>query len=109
MAVYIELLTFVGLVLLLVAFGIAVYWIIKALVRNKKESYVRKRKESLVRERKETLFRKRKQALARKKKEALIRRTILGKAHRGKGYRFPTVRKWMTSLLLFCPRGGAQR
>lgn len=55
-----------GFVLLLIVFGLAVYWIIKAHVRNKKES--------LVRERKETLFRKRKEALARKKKEALIRK-----------------------------------
>ena len=66
MAVYIGLLTLAGFVLLLIVFGLAVYWIIKAHVRNKKES--------LVRERKETLFRKRKEALARKKKEALIRK-----------------------------------
>jgi len=66
MAVYIGLRTLAGFVLLLVVFGLAVYWIIKAHVRNKKES--------LVRERKETLFRKRKEALARKKKEALIRK-----------------------------------
>ena len=66
MAVYIGLLTLAGFVLLLIVFGFAVYWIIKAHVRN--------RKESLVRERKETLFRKRKEALARKKKEALIRK-----------------------------------
>ena len=66
MAVYIGLRTLAGLVLLLIVFGLAVYWIIKALVR--------KRKESLVRERKETLFRKRKEALARKKKEARIRK-----------------------------------
>ena len=74
MAVYIGLRTLAGFVLLLIVFGLAVYWIIKALVRNKKESFVRKRKESLVRERKETLFRKRKKALARKKKEALLRK-----------------------------------
>jgi len=74
MAVFIELRTLAGLVLLLIVFGLAVYWIIKVLVRNKKESFARRRKESLVRERKETLFRKRKQALARKKKEALIRK-----------------------------------
>jgi hypothetical protein len=66
MAVYIWLLTLAGFVLLLIVFGFAVYWIIKAHVRN--------RKESLVRERKETHFRKRKEALARKKKEALIRK-----------------------------------
>lgn len=66
MAVYIGLRTLAGFVLLLIVFGLAVYWIIKAHVRNKKES--------LVRERKETLFRKRKEALARKKKEALIRK-----------------------------------
>jgi hypothetical protein len=74
MAIFIGLRTLAGLVLLLVVFGLAVYWIIKALVRNKKESFVRRRKESLVRERKETLFRKRKEALARKKKEARIRK-----------------------------------
>jgi hypothetical protein len=74
MAVYIGLRTLAGLVLLLIVFGLAFYWIIKALVRNKKESFVQKRKESLVRERKETLFRKRKKALARKKKEALLRK-----------------------------------
>jgi hypothetical protein len=73
MAVYIGLRTLSGLVLLLIIFGLAVYWIIKAHVRNKKE-FVRRRKESHVRERKETLFRKRKEALARKKKEALIRK-----------------------------------
>ena len=69
-----------GLVLLLIVFGLAVYWIIKALVRNKKESFVRKRKESLVRERKETLFRKRKEARIRKEKE---RFWPLGKDLRG--------------------------
>jgi hypothetical protein len=74
MAVYTGLLTLAGSVLLLIVFGLAVYWILKARVRNKKESSVRKRKEALVRERKETLFRKRKAALARKKKEALIRK-----------------------------------
>jgi hypothetical protein len=74
MAVSIEPLALAGLVLLLIVFGLAVYWIIKARVRNKKESLVLRRKESLVRERKETLFLKRKQALARKKKEALIRK-----------------------------------
>jgi hypothetical protein len=74
MAVYIGLPTLAGLVLLSIVFGLAVYWIIKALVRNKKEPSARKRKESLVREKKETLFRKRKMALARKKKEALIRK-----------------------------------
>jgi len=74
MAVYIELRVLAGLVLLLIVFGLAVYWIIKARVRKKKESFLRKRKESHVRERKEFLFRKRKEALARKKKEALIRK-----------------------------------
>lgn len=74
MAVYIGLPTLAGLVLLSIVFGLAVYWIIKVLVRNKKESFVRTKKEALVRERKETLFRKRKMALARKKKEALIRK-----------------------------------
>ena len=74
MAVYIGLRALAGLVLLLIVFGLAVYWIIKAHVRNKKESLVRRRKESHVLERKETLFRKRKEALARKKKEALIRK-----------------------------------
>jgi hypothetical protein len=66
MAVYIGLRTLAGFVLLLIVFGLAVYWVIKALVRGKKESFVRKRKE--------TLFRKRKAALARKKKEALLRK-----------------------------------
>jgi len=74
MAAYIGLRTLAGLVLLLIVFGLVVYWIIKAHVRNRKESLVRRRKESLVRERKETHFRKRKEALARKKKEALIRK-----------------------------------
>ena len=74
MAVYIELRDLAGLVLLLIVFGLAVHWIIKALARKKKESFFRRRKDSIVRERKETLFRKKKQALARKKKEALIRK-----------------------------------
>jgi hypothetical protein len=61
MAVHIGLRTLAAFVLLLIVFSLAVYWIIKARVRNKKES--------IVRERKETLFRKRKEALIRKKKE----------------------------------------
>jgi len=45
MAVYIGLRTLAGLVLLLIVFGLAVYWIIKALARKKKEAGIRKEKE----------------------------------------------------------------
>jgi len=69
MADYLELRTLAGLVLLLVVFGLAVYWITKVLVRRKKEAPVRKRKEALFLKRKKALVRKKKEALIRKKKE----------------------------------------
>ena len=53
MAVYIELRTLAGLVLLLVVFGLAVYWIIKALVRKRKKALARKKKEAIIRKKKE--------------------------------------------------------